>query len=198
MRKYNILHYKWVKKYINIVIYNSSKYILLNYSELENIRKSKKVSREELAIGVGISISTYKKNLANKNMTIAVLERIADFLKVPVISFFVDSDEDTSKHKEYSTNDSKPIVTEPTLAIASLERALETQIELSDARKVIIDIQKKELEMLEKQLSSANRLLIHHQIKKPENLWLVPKSQYSIVKAKWSPRQFQAMTAVLL
>ena len=60
----------------------------MNYSKIEYIRNGKKVSRQELVDGIEISISTYKKNLVNQNMTIAVLERIAKFLEVPVSEFF--------------------------------------------------------------------------------------------------------------
>ncbi len=60
----------------------------MNYNKLENIRKGKKITQKELAEKVGISESTYKKNIANENMTIAVLEKIAEILEVPVTEFF--------------------------------------------------------------------------------------------------------------
>lgn len=50
---------------------------------------------------IGISESTYKKNIANKNMTINVLERACKVLKVSV-SIFFEEKEDVSKGMSFN------------------------------------------------------------------------------------------------
>jgi len=55
---------------------------------LEKIRKGKKITQKELAEKVGISESTYKKNIVKENMTIAVLEKICLVLQISICELF--------------------------------------------------------------------------------------------------------------
>jgi len=67
----------------------------VRYNELERIRKGKNLTQKQFAELIGISESTYKKNIANKNMTINVLERACKILKVSVSIFFEEQKDET-------------------------------------------------------------------------------------------------------
>ena len=60
----------------------------MNYRLLESIRKDKNISQVELSKKIGLSESTYKKNIAKKNITVEALEKIAELLNVKVSIFF--------------------------------------------------------------------------------------------------------------
>lgn len=115
----------------------------MNYNKLEEIRKVRKLSRQEMVDVVDISISTYKQNLSKKNMTIAVLERIASVLEVPITDFFTElkpnqeykMSSEISWANEYNTNTSK-----------NMNRLIE-----SNDR--VIALQDEKIEMLEMKLA---------------------------------------------
>lgn len=115
----------------------------MNYNKLEEIRKVRKLSRQEMVDVVDISISTYKQNLSKKNMTIAVLERIASVLEVPITDFFTEL-KPNQEHKtpseiswanEYNTN-----------TLKNMNRLIE-----SNDR--VIALQDEKIEMLEMKLA---------------------------------------------
>ena len=58
----------------------------MNYNKLEEIRKVRKLSRQEMVDVVDISISTYKQNLSKKNnkpnLIIFLKEHITLFAKI--------------------------------------------------------------------------------------------------------------------
>ena len=88
----------------------------MDYNKLEKIRKGKKITQKELAEKIGISESTYKKNIVKQNMTIAVLEKITEVLEVPLTEFF-DKENSISSFNEPSgqyltTNELREVIKE--------------------------------------------------------------------------------------
>ncbi len=81
----------------------------MNYNLLEKIRKDKKISQEELSKIMGLSASTYKKNIANRNMTIEVLEKASEILGVSPKIFFEEEINNTYLSNKNINNVSEPI-----------------------------------------------------------------------------------------
>lgn len=60
----------------------------VNYNRIRELRYQNKVTEEELAAAIGLSIGGYQKMMKLETCTVSRLETIADFFKVPVTYFF--------------------------------------------------------------------------------------------------------------
>ncbi len=115
----------------------------MNYNKLEEIRKVRKLSRQEMVDVVDISISTYKQNLSKKNMTIAVLERIASVLEVPITDFFT----------ELKPNQEYKMSSEISWANEYNTNTLKNMNRLIESNDRVIALQDEKIEMLEMKLA---------------------------------------------
>ncbi len=62
----------------------------MDFNKLEQLKKLKKISYEELSIQIGMSKNGLNKAVNNKEVKVSTLEKLANYFGVP-ISYFFDS-----------------------------------------------------------------------------------------------------------
>lgn len=115
--------------YTRVSIKNDSKYNYKNYSKIEKIKEQNRVLLKEILEGSGMTDAGYRKAVANKTMTVEVLEKIATVLKVSPAVFFDD-------HMYYvKPDETKP---EKQLDYSTMGKIVEYNMELSKENKLLI------------------------------------------------------------
>jgi DNA-binding Xre family transcriptional regulator len=94
---------------------------VLNYSVLDNIIEKKKFLKVDVAKASGLSWDGFLKMMKHKTMKVETLERIAEFLDVPVAVFF------EGEKKQYKHNNNYSVVNE-TNANEMIEKLIKSLI----------------------------------------------------------------------
>jgi len=74
----------------------------MNYSKIKILLESKKITVKKLAEKIGISEIGLHKMMNNQSMRIDVIEKIAEFLEVPVSYFFEENPVPCEKTKTHN------------------------------------------------------------------------------------------------
>jgi transcriptional regulator with XRE-family HTH domain len=97
----------------------------MKYSKLENLRKEKKVTYQNLADHLGISRQGLSKMIKNKTCTVEVLERLADYFGVSILWFFDKETPAEEPRAIYNTADKDRIIADLRLANDLLKEKLD-------------------------------------------------------------------------
>lgn len=110
---------------------------MLNYTKIESYRKDKKISQEVLALKCGFKTREgYGQMLRNRSMKVETLEKIAEFLNIPIWEFF-----DEGKSKGLMNLSSEP------------------GIQYQNKHEEIIDTLKEQLKMKDDQIKFLQHLI---------------------------------------
>ncbi len=137
----------------------------LVYRNLKKLESQKNFTQAQISKGVGKSRQWYQDIFKIKNIRLDDLIALADFFKVSIFYLFENHDIENST-KEYTTNDSKPLVTESSFEVDKMKNKIQQLTLMNDAYILLVEKQASEIKTLERVLKRSNKTIITDKVEK--------------------------------